>query len=117
MTGGLRLSRRGWLAFGGGGVATLLGLAPRPARAVGPEEGREVGGDRLERLRRGRLPSFATEPEVARLYRFAVERPDVLRYFPCFCGCGRAGHRDNRDCYVRAEHPDGTVTYTSHAAT
>jgi hypothetical protein len=142
MTGEPRLSRRGWLALGSGGLAALLGLtaAPLPAagppasgpptggsrassppasgsRASSPEEGLEAGGDRLERLPRGRWPRFAAEPETARLYRFAVERPDVLRHFPCFCGCGRAGHRNNRDCYVQAEHADGTLTFTSHAAT
>jgi len=74
-------------------------------------------GDRVQRLPRGRLPDFLADPEHARLYRFAVDRPDALRYMPCYCGCGRLGHADNRHCYVKAEHADGTVTYTSHAAT
>ena len=37
---------------------------------------------------------------------------------PCFCGCGQtAGHRNNRDCYVAAVHPDGTVELDSMAPT
>ena len=74
-------------------------------------------GDQIQRLPRERLPVFAASRDHQRLYRFAVDRPDVLRYMPCFCGCARFGHRDNRHCYVKADHPDGTVTYTSHAAT
>lgn len=27
------------------------------------------------------------------------------------------GHQSNDDCYVKARHADGTVTFTSHAAT
>jgi len=26
-------------------------------------------------------------------------------------------HKSNRDCYIKAFHPDGTLTFTSHAAT
>lgn len=112
------LSRRRVLALSG--AAGLVGVAGgafrawgRPSEAVGTDE----IGDQIQRLPRGRLPAFAADAEIGRLYRFAVDRRDVMQYLPCFCGCGRFGHRDNRHCYVKAEHEDGTVTYTSHAAT
>jgi hypothetical protein len=109
-------------ALAGLGLLAAGAAAPRLARAAadpvpgGPPVTDRLG-DQVQRLPRSRLPAFAAGGETARLYRFATDRPEVLRYMPCFCGCGRAGHLDNRHCYVAAEHPDGTVTYTSHAAT
>jgi hypothetical protein len=47
--------------------------------------------------------------EVRELYAFAARRPDVLKYMPCFCGCGRVGHRSNYDCFIDKVHDDGTV--------
>jgi hypothetical protein len=48
-------------------------------------------------------------PEIRELYEFAARRPDVLQYMPCFCGCWRAGHRSNYDCFVDQVRADGTV--------
>jgi hypothetical protein len=110
--------RRTWLAVGLGGLAAGLTGGALGAWARTPADVRtDELGDQLQRLPRERLPVFAASPDHQRLYRFAVDRSDVLRYMPCFCGCGRFGHRDNRHCYVKADHADGTVTYTSHAAT
>lgn len=57
-------------------------------------------------------------PEVKQLYEFQVTHGEVMRYMPCFCGCGRNnGHRSNRDCYVRRVNPDGSVVFDSMAPT
>ena len=56
-------------------------------------------------------------PEVQRLYEFALVNGELLRYMPCFCGCGASGHRNNRDCYVRAVNPDGSVVFDDMAPT
>lgn len=65
-------------------------------------------------------PAFVTEagPEVKRLYEFQLRNGQLMRYMPCFCGCGgNAGHRSNRDCYVRRVDPDGSVVLDSMAPT
>jgi hypothetical protein len=74
-------------------------------------------GDQVQTLPRGQFPVFAGTDEVRGLYRYAVEHGDELQYIPCFCGCGRFGHTSNRDCYIKALNSDGTLTFTSHAAT
>lgn len=74
-------------------------------------------GDQVQRLPRSELPEFARTGDSQRLYRYAVEHGDELQYIPCFCGCFRFGHKNNRDCYVKTLHGDGTLTFTSHAAT
>jgi len=52
---------------------------------------------------------------VRRAYAFAVERPDVLRYLPCFCGCGRHdGHGSVLDCFVAGRDWLGRVRYDDH---
>jgi hypothetical protein len=65
-------------------------------------------------------PSFVTEagPEVKRLYEFQITHGELMRYMPCFCGCGQnSGHRSNRDCYVRRVRPDGSVVLDPMAPT
>jgi Protein of unknown function with PCYCGC motif len=58
------------------------------------------------------FPAYPTSrpAEVVRAaYQFAAEHPEVLSYVPCFCGCERAGHRGNEDCFVRERAINGDV--------
>jgi hypothetical protein len=44
--------------------------------------------------------------EIRDSYRFAVLNRDVLRYIPCYCGCGEtAGHTSNASCYIKDKSP------------
>jgi hypothetical protein len=110
--------RRAFL-YGAGAVAaavTAWQLWPTPGGSAAPVTRDEIG-DQVQTLPRGQLPVFAGTGETQRLYRYAVEQGDELQYIPCFCGCGRFGHKSNRDCYVKTYNADGTLTFTSHAAT
>ena len=92
-------------------------LAPR--RSLGGPVTTDAIGDQVQTLPKGQLPDFAgpSLPDIHRLYAYAVERRDELQYIPCTCGCARFGHKSNRDCYIKAFNKDGTLTFTSHAAT
>jgi Protein of unknown function with PCYCGC motif len=46
---------------------------------------------------------------VTAAYQFAAEHPEILSYVPCFCGCERAGHTGNSDCFVKSRAPNGDV--------
>jgi hypothetical protein len=49
-------------------------------------------------------------PDVVRAaYLFAAEHPEILSYVPCFCGCERAGHKGNEDCFVARRNDAGDV--------
>lgn len=61
------------------------------------------------------LPAFASTPQLARLYTFAMQHPEVLTYIPCTCGCGPMGHNSNWNCYVRSIDAGGTVAFDEHA--
>lgn len=93
----------------------LPGALPRIA-AAGPVTQDEIG-DQVQTMAKGALPDFADTAELRELYRYALDARQDLRYIPCTCGCATHGHKDNRHCYVKAEHADGRVTFTSHAAT
>src|SRR5262245_34543854 len=43
--------------------------------------------------------------EVREAYRFAIANREVLRYIPCYCGCGEQGHTSNASCYVKDNSP------------
>ena len=65
-------------------------------------------------------PSFVTDAdaEVKDLYEFQITHGKLMRFIPCYCGCGKnAGHRSNRDCYVKRIDADGTVVLDSMAPT
>ena len=64
-------------------------------------------------------PDYVTQagPKVKRLYEFQVLNGDLMRYMPCFCGCWRDGHQNNRDCYIKDVNPDGSVVFDPMAPT
>jgi hypothetical protein len=64
------------------------------------------------------MPGFVQDapPTVQQAYRFAAANPEVLKKFPCYCGCGAMGHQDNLGCYVKGFQPDGSIEFDNHAA-
>jgi alkanesulfonate monooxygenase SsuD/methylene tetrahydromethanopterin reductase-like flavin-dependent oxidoreductase (luciferase family) len=94
------------LVVAGAGVAWWLsakGDDRSPKRAARQEDAPVTGPLKFpEQVRQA-------PAEVRELYEFAARRPDVLRYMPCFCGCWRAGHRSNYDCFIDKVHDDGRV--------
>lgn len=64
------------------------------------------------------LPQFVHEarPEAQHAYRFAAANPDLVRHFPCYCGCVYMGHQNNLDCYIQEIKEDGTIVFDEHAA-
>jgi hypothetical protein len=117
------------LAFVAVGLVALFttrgGHSPRNAdgptatdfsgRFAGYQPAHEPNG----KLAKVHWPDFVTRegPEVRRLYEFQITHGELMRYMPCFCGCGNAGHRSNRDCYVKEVAPDGSVVLDPMAPT
>jgi hypothetical protein len=86
------------------------------ARFATYEVAREPNGD----LSKVAWPDYVlgAGPEVKRLYEFQVTHGELMRYMPCYCGCGQnAGHRNNRDCYIRRVNADGSVVFDAMAPT
>jgi len=49
--------------------------------------------------------------EIREAYRFAAANRDILRYIPCYCGCGDQGHTSNASCYVKDSSPPGKLEF------
>ncbi len=49
-------------------------------------------------------------------YAFALARPDVLQWLPCYCGCASIPHRSNLDCFFQRREVKGTYSYEEHAS-
>jgi hypothetical protein len=65
-------------------------------------------------------PAFVTRhgPEIQQMYAFQITNGELMKYMPCFCGCqNEDGHQNNRDCYVKAVNPDGSVVLDAMAPT
>ena len=49
------------------------------------------------------LPSFLDDKDdnMRLIYSSAAKNPDLLKFIPCYCGCGdSAGHKSNLNCFV-----------------
>ncbi len=103
--GGRRLSRRDALR------ASLLLAGTALVGCSGQQGQGRPDGDLLAWPADDRWPDrFWREPaEVREAYRFAAANPDVLRWMPCFCGCGEWGHTSNARCYEQQIRDDGSV--------
>ena len=60
------------------------------------------------------LPSVGFAPVrpmdiVRATYDFAAQHPEVLKYVPCYCGCGSQGHKANESCFVARRDAKGNV--------
>ncbi len=62
-------------------------------------------------------PSPVQHADFSGPYAFAATHREELRYIPCFCGCGRLGHRSNADCYLRSMSADGRPEWDDHSFT
>ncbi len=63
------------------------------------------------------LPSFLeTQSDDMRLvYQAAAKAHDVLKWMPCYCGCGEnAGHLNNFNCFVSEIKENGEVVWDDH---
>lgn len=97
-------------------VPAANGNSDLAARFAAFEAADEPNGDLSNVVWPAWLAQF--DPEVKRLYEFQILNGPLMRYMPCFCGCGQtAEHRSNRDCYIRAVNPDGSVVLDSMAPT
>lgn len=52
---------------------------------------------------------------VQQAYQFAIANPDVVEQLPCYCGCGKVGHKSNYACYVSGTDATRGIQFDSHA--
>ena len=63
------------------------------------------------------LPAFLDKQseDMKLVYQAAVKANDVLKWMPCYCGCGdSAGHKSNFNCFVQEIKENGKVVWDDH---
>lgn len=77
-------------------ASVLPALAANPTRGIWPDE-------------------YHGAPKPVRdAYAWAATHENILRYIPCYCGCGAIGHVSNYDCFVRDRPSAGWITLDLH---
>lgn len=66
---------------------------------------------------RGIWPSqYQNAPQQVRnAYAWAATHENILKFIPCYCGCGAEGHENNFDCFVSSRETGGWITMDLHA--
>lgn len=63
------------------------------------------------------LPTFleGQSDDMKLVYEAAAKANDVLKWMPCYCGCGdSAGHISNFNCFVHEIKDNGEVVWDDH---
>lgn len=49
-------------------------------------------------------------------YAFAVARPDIVEWMPCYCGCAALDHRSNLECFLERRQAGAPIVFEEHAS-
>lgn len=63
------------------------------------------------------LPTFLkNQPDQVKLvYEAAGKATDILKWIPCYCGCGdEAGHTSNLNCFIKEVTADNSIVWDDH---
>ncbi|MFB5087472.1 PCYCGC motif-containing lipoprotein [Psychrobacillus sp. PGGUH221] len=63
------------------------------------------------------LPTFldSQSEDMKLVYQAAAKANDILKWMPCYCGCGdSAGHMSNFNCFVQEIKENGEVVWDDH---
>jgi hypothetical protein len=87
-----------------------------PAPAMAANAGQAAGTDKpvanADALWAARPEYVRANPETEAAYHYAILHPQIVKWMPCYCGCGAMRHDSNLDCYLRP----GEATYEEHAS-
>ncbi len=107
------------LGLAGLGLAATVVVAagqatPQKTAVVRPSATQAKAAAPRARVLTPPLPSVGFAPvrpmDVVRAtYDFAAQHPEILKYVPCYCGCGEQGHKANDSCFVARRDAKGNV--------
>jgi hypothetical protein len=51
------------------------------------------------------MPDYVQDSpvDIQEAYQFAAANPDLVKQFPCYCGCNSLGHTSNYECYINRQ--------------
>jgi hypothetical protein len=98
-----------------GATAATSGATAATKQANGGMDGMDMSPD--AQVAWAARPAYVsgTSPRTEEAYAFALARPDVVQWMPCYCGCVAMHHRSNLDCFVKPD-PNGRIVFEEHAS-
>ena len=100
-------------AVGAGGAAVVAGQGaskPSPPGSAAPAPKAAAPTITMPPLPNPGFQPPRPMPMMQEVYKFAAIHPEMLKYVPCYCGCGADGHPHNESCFVKRRDPRGNVT-------
>ncbi len=84
-------------------VSAMPSHTPEAHASMAPDEAGDVPTADEVAAAWAMRPDFVSgaDQQTQAAYAFAVARPDVVQWLPCYCGCGAMGHLSNLDCFVK----------------
>ncbi|MDO8616393.1 MAG: PCYCGC motif-containing (lipo)protein [Dehalococcoidia bacterium] len=107
------------IAAAAAGLVIVAGLVVLFASGAGSDDGSPAMGVQDRETGRA-LPEYAMAAgdQAAMAYQFALDRPDVMLWMPCYCGCGgHSDHKNARDCFVKPASSSGDIQFDEHGST
>jgi hypothetical protein len=103
-----------------GCAAQAQGPAPWTAQpaAAAPMGPMDPGASEAMQAAWAARPVFAqADARTQEAYAFAMAAPQVLKWIPCYCGCGAMGHGSNADCFFKPTREGlSSLTFEEHAS-
>jgi hypothetical protein len=95
-------------------AASQVSTTPTAVRTAATQGAPAKGGPIKPRVSMPPLPNVGFAPVrpmsvVRETYDFAAQHGEILKYVPCFCGCGSQGHKANESCFVARRDAKGNV--------
>jgi uncharacterized protein with PCYCGC motif len=58
----------------------------------------------------------SSNPATEEAYAYALTHPQIVRWMPCYCGCGAMDHGSNLDCYFKRGTVGTAAVFEEHAS-
>lgn len=103
------------VTFAAAALVVIAGLALVFLTSGNGNSDHSAGGDSVMHVSSQSLPDYvmAADMNTQTAYRFAADRPDVMRWMVCYCGCGEhSGHKSAFNCFVK----EGGGQWDEHGA-
>lgn len=104
------------ILLGLAGLVLVTTVALAASQAASPKPAAQVPSPKPQAVRKTAppLPAMGFAPVrpmniVRATYDFAAQHPEILKFVPCYCGCGADGHKANESCFVARRDPQGNV--------
>jgi hypothetical protein len=96
-------------------VVVVVGLGYTYLASSGDSTDAPASDDMVMAVSSQGLPDYvlAADVDTQMAYRFAADRPDVMRWMVCYCGCGdHSGHKSALNCFIK----EGGKEFDPHGA-